>query len=175
MSFRTNRRHLKDEFFAIGALKKGATSAPFEDDLLLHVGVETIECISFFKRLQFGDAIFHSQMYKRVSRRNNSIIAYSHGGCTSYGQIEVFFLVEETSRMTCGAVIAPMSMSGEVLCESHEVLGNVVNHIAPLHQPKKNRFDIIPLDDIIDMCLYMKFSDREVGFAAHFPNHLEKD
>ena len=167
--------HLKDEFFAVGALKKGTPGAPFEDDLMLHLGVESIECITFFKRLQFGDAIFHSQMYKRVSRRNNFTIAYSLGGCTSYGQIEVFFLVGETSRMTCGAVIAPMSMFSGALCESHEVLGNVVNHIVPLHQPKKNRFDIIPLEDIIDVCLYIKFSDSEVGYAAHFPNHLEKD
>ena len=142
---------------------------------MLHLGVESIECITFFKRLQFGDAIFHSQMYKRVSRRNNFTIAYSQGGCTSYGQIEVFFLVGETSRMTCGAVIAPMSMFSGALCESHEVLGNVVNHIVPLHQPKKNRFDIIPLEDIIDVCLYINFSDSEVGYAAHFPNHLEKD
>ena len=83
--------------------------------------------------------------------------------------------------MTCGAVIAPMPKSSRVLCESHEVLGNAVNHIVPLHQPKKNRFDIIPLEDIvllediIDVCLNIKFSDSEVGYAAHFPNHFEKD
>ena len=76
--------------------------------------------------------------------------------------------------MTCGAVIAPMPKSSGVLCESHEVLGNAVNHIVPLHQPK-NRFDIVPLEDIIDVCLYIKFSDSEVGYAAHFPNHFEKD
>ena len=52
MSFRTNRTHLKNEFFAVGALKKGTPGAPFEDDLLLHLGVESIECITFFKRLQ---------------------------------------------------------------------------------------------------------------------------
>ena len=75
----------------------------------------------------------------------------------------------------------PMPKSSGVLCESHEVLGNAVNHIVPLHQPKKNRFDIIPLEDIvplediIDVCLYIKFSDSEVGYAAHFPNHFEKD
>ena len=77
--------------------------------------------------------------------------------------------------MTCGAVIAPMPKSSGVLCESHEVLGNAVNHIVPLHQPKKNRFDIIPLEDIIDACLYIKFSGSEVAYAAHFPNHFEKD
>ena len=45
---------------------------------------------------------------------------------------EIFLLVKETSRMTCGAVIAPMPKSSGVLCESHEVLGNAVNHIVPL-------------------------------------------
>jgi len=166
--------HLKDEFSAVGALKKGTPCAPFEDDLMVHLGVESIECITFFKRLQFGDAIFHSQMYKRVSRRNNFTIAYSQGGCRVMAKLK-FFLVGETSRMTCGAVIAPMSMFSGALCESHEVMGNIVNHIVPLHQPQKNRFDIIPLEDIIDVCLYTKFSDSEVGYAAHFPNHLEKD
>ena len=48
----------KMSFFAVGALKKGTPGAPFEDDLMLHLGVESIECITFFKRLQFGDAIF---------------------------------------------------------------------------------------------------------------------
>ena len=117
--------------------------------------------MTFFKQLQFGDAIFHSQMYKRVSRRNNFTIAYSHRGCRSYGQIEVFFLVEDISRMTCGAVIAPMSTSSGVLCESHKVLGIAVSHIV--------------LEDIVDVCLYIKFADSEVGYANHFPNHLEKD
>ena len=88
---------------------------------------------------------------------------------------EIFLLVKETSRMTCGAVIAPMPKSSGVLCESHEVLGNAVNHIVPLHQPKKNRFNIIPLEDIIDACLYIKFSGSEVAYAAHFPNYFEKD
>ena len=34
--------HLKDEFFAVGALKKGTPGAPFEDDLMLHLGVDPL-------------------------------------------------------------------------------------------------------------------------------------
>ena len=77
--------------------------------------------------------------------------------------------------MTCGAIIAPMSMSNELICESHVVLGSIVDHIVPLHQVKKNRFHIVPFEDVIDVCMDMKFSDSEVGYAAHFSNHFEKD
>ena len=53
-----------------------------------------------------------------------------------------------------------MSMFSGALSESHEILGNVVNHFVPLHKPRKNRFHIIPLTDV---CFYIKFSDSEVG------------
>ena len=77
--------------------------------------------------------------------------------------------------MTCGAVIAPMSKSCQHICECHELLGNPIHHIVSLQHPNKDRFDIVFLEDIIDVCLYMKFSDNEVGHAAHFPNHFDKD
>ena len=77
--------------------------------------------------------------------------------------------------MTSGAVIAPMSMSEHRVCEFNEFLGNTVHHIVSLKDPSKKRFDIVRLENIIDICLYMKFSDNEVGFAVHFPNHFEKD
>ena len=78
--------------------------------------------------------------------------------------------------MTCGAIIAPMSKSKELICvQSHVVLGSIVDHIVPLHQVKKNRLHIVSFEDVIDICTYMKFSDSEVGYAAHFSNHFEKD
>ena len=40
-STRINRTPLKDDFYAVGALKKGkSTNADYEDDLLLFLGVE---------------------------------------------------------------------------------------------------------------------------------------
>ena len=33
---------------------------PFEDDLLLFLGIETVCEVKFFNRVQFGDAVFHS-------------------------------------------------------------------------------------------------------------------
>ena len=43
------------------------------------------------------------------------------------------------------------------------------------HKPNKNQFTVVPLKDIIDICVYIKFSDCDVSYAAHFPNHIEKD
>ena len=36
-------------------------------------------------------------------------------------------------------------------------------------------FVVVPFEDIIDVCVFMAFSDGEVYYAAHFPNHFEKD
>lgn len=148
---------------------------PFEDDLLLFLDVESISDVRLFNRVQFGDAVFHSRMYKRVSRRNSHTVAYQQEEDTRYGQIEVFFVVSQDPVATCGAVIAPMAKSPQHVCECHELLGNTVQHIVPLQNPSKNRFDIVLLENIIDVCLYMKFSDSDIGYAAHFPNHFEKD
>ena len=156
-SSRTNRTPLKDDFYAVGALKKGkSTNADYEDDLLF-LGVESISEVTFFSRLQIGEAVFHSRAYKRVSRRNNYTIAYQQRDSTCYGYIEAFFSVRKNPRVPCGAVIAPMSMSGRLVWKSHEVLGSPISHIVCLHEPNKNQFTVVPLDDIIDMCLYEVF------------------
>ena len=155
-------------------MKKGkSTNVDYEDDLLLFLGVESISDVTFFSRLQIGEAVFHSRAYKRVSRRNNYTIAYQQSLC--YGYIEAFFSVRNNPSVACGAVIAPMSMSGQHVCKSHEVLGSPVSHIVCLHEPGKNRFTVVPFKDIIDTCVYIKFSDCDVSYAAHFPNHIEKD
>ncbi|RMX49072.1 hypothetical protein pdam_00003959 [Pocillopora damicornis] len=57
---KTNRTPLKEDFYAVGALKKGkSTNADYEDDLLLFLGVESISDVTFFSRLQIG-GVFHS-------------------------------------------------------------------------------------------------------------------
>ena len=63
----------------------------------------------------------------------------------------------------------------ELIRKSQVVLGRHVDHTVSLHQAKRNSFDIVPFEDIIDVCLYQKFLDSEVGYAAHLPNHFEKD
>ena len=48
-------------------------------------------------------------------------------------------------------------------------------YIIALRHPHRHLFVIVPLENIIDVCVYMAFSDSEVHYAAHFPNHLEQD
>ena len=140
---RTNRTQLKGEFYAAGALRKGkSTNAPYEEDLLLHLGIESISEITFFSRLKVGEAVIHSRSYKRVSRRNNFTVAYHKGETIAYGQVEEFFIVEDKPGLVCGAVIAPMPIDGSRICENNQVLGAIpVNHIVCLRQPDKHRFD----------------------------------
>ena len=87
----------------------------------------------------------------------------------------MFFLVRDDARMVCGAVLPLMAMSSKQVCKSHVILGSPVSHIVCLHQPNRNRFPVVPLEDIIDVCVYMKFSDCGLSYAALFPNHIERD
>ena len=121
--------------------------------------------------------MFHSKQYKRVSRRNTFTVAYRLEGSPSldYGQIEIFFRAPVGSRTLFGAVLKPLSRASQSICKQHEVLGRPVSHIIALHHPHRHLFVIVPLENIIDVCVYMAFSDSEVHYAAHFPNHLERD
>ena len=149
----------------------------FEDDLQAFLGLESLSAVNYFTRLQVGNAIFHSKLYKRVSRRNTFTVAYSLNGSSSisYGQIEVFFKAAVGTRVSCGAIVQPLSIADQDLCKEHEVLGRPVSHIIALRRPNRQFFVVVPLEDIIDVCVYMEFSDSEVHYVAHFPNHLEKD
>lgn len=137
--------------------------------------MESISDIAFFSRLQIGEAVLHSREYKRVTRRNNYTIAYKQGHSISYGQIETFFVLREHPRMVCGAVLSTLAVSSKHVCKAHEVFGSPVSHIICLHQPNRHRFTVVPLEDIIDVCVYMKFSDCDLGYAALFANHIERD
>ena len=175
-SCRTNRKQLKEDYYAVGALKKGKSGdMDCEEDLLSFLGVESVGEVTFFSRLQIRGAIIHSRSYKRVSRRNNYTVVYREGNNTFYGQIEVFFVAKDVPRMCSGAVVSRMSVSSQCLCEKHDFLGSTVTHIVCLHKPNRIRFTIVPLEDIIDVCIYMKFSDCDFGYAALFANHIERD
>lgn len=175
---RSNKTHLKDDFYALGAVKSGSfMTEPFQDDLQSSLGLDSLSSVKFFTRLQAGSAVLHSKQYKRVSRRNTFTVAYrlDEHPSLEYGQIEVFFKAPVGSRISSGAVVKPLSRSSQCLCKQHEVLGRPVSHIISLRHPHRHLFVIVPVENIIDVCVYMAFSDSEVHYAAHFPNHLERD
>ena len=145
----------------------------YEDDLMLFLGMESIEEVTCSSRIQIGEAIFHSKAYQRVGRRNTFTVSYFQEQCVFYGEIKVFFLMPGQPDKA-GAVISPMLAQKEPhITDSHEVLGTMVSHILAVHPPKRTKFDVIPLDNIIDICIVMKFSD--IYYISNFPNHLEKD
>ena len=137
--------------------------------------MESVSDITFFSRFQIGEAVFHSRAYKRVTGRNNYTIAYQQEHSICYGQIEVFVVIRDNASMSCGAVLSSLAVPSKQVCKSHVILGSPDSHIVCLHQPNRNRFTIVPLEDIIDVCVYMKFSDCDLGYAALFANHIERD
>lgn len=87
----------------------------------------------------------------------------------------MFFVTRDERRMACGAVVSTMSMSGRHFCKWHDILGSPGCHIVCLHHPNRRRFAVVPLDEIVDVCVYMKFTDSDLGYASHFANHIERD
>ena len=82
-----------------------------------------------------------SQSYKKTTQKINRshrylgtiglgyTIAYRQGeSCNCYGQIEEFFVVRDDLRMTCGAVVSPLTVSSQHVCNIHEVLESLVTH-----------------------------------------------
>ena len=176
--YRKNKTHLREDFYAVGALKHNSCmSEPYEDDLQTLLGLDSLLSVRYFKRLQVGTAVFHSRLYKRVSRRNTFTVAYrqKESSLVNYGQIEVFFKAPVGSRISCGAVVVPLLRADQDICKQHEVLGRPASHIITLRQPTRHFFVVVPLEDIIDVCVFMAFSDSELCYAAHFPNHFERD
>ena len=97
-------KQLKEDYYPVGALKKG-TSGNMDYEDLSFLGVESVGEVTFFSRLQIRGAIIHSRSYDRVSRRNNYTVVYQEGNSTFYGQIEVFFVAKDVPRICCGAVV----------------------------------------------------------------------
>ena len=125
--------------------------------------------------VEVGHTVFHSKMYKRVSRRNFSTIMYPQGASINYGQIEVFFkepVNSQTNHRYCGAVLSPMQRATEGLCEKHPVLGTPAHHIVILKKPNNVHF---VMENIIDVCVFMGTQDSDVQYAAQFPNHYERE
>ena len=114
-------------------MKEEIPGEPCEDDLMLSTRAEA----KFFHHLQLGDAVFHSQAYRGITRRNHHTDAYAQGGDTRYQQTEVFFMVvkDVDSVMICGAVLAQM-LKGE------KHFANTVprNHIVPISKSKQAIF-----------------------------------
>ena len=174
---RKNRTHLRDNMYAIGTLKEGHLTPDMEDEVLISLGIENFSSVKMLSRLQVGDKIIHSLRYKRVTRRNSFTVAYREGPNVKYGQIETFFTAPKESIMPYGAVVLPMSESKNQLCKQHQVLGILDGHIAPLNQLNQSIScaAVISLEDIIDVCVFIKFSDSPLCYAAHFANRIEKD
>ena len=117
-------------------MKEEIPGEPCEDDLMLSTRAEA----KFFHHLQLGDAVFHSQAYRGITRRNHHIDAYAQGGDIRYQQTEVFFMVVKIvdSVMICGAVLAQI-LKGETFCQYSTTQHWAFQSITLFPFPNQNR------------------------------------
>ena len=119
-------------------MKEGIPDEPCEDDLMLSTRVESISSIKFFNYLQLGDAVFYSQAYRGITRRNHHTNAYAQEEEIRYQQTEVFFMVvkDVDSVMTCGAALLKCQKKRHIL----PIQYLLVNHIVHISKPKEATF-----------------------------------
>lgn len=161
-------------------MKKGKPGAPFEDDIISFLSMESISNVTLFNRAQLLEMQYFILECIRVSRRNmhSFTVAYQHEEGIRYGQIEVWSFWSHRIQLWYVGLSLLQCQSLANVCVNVIIiimLGNpwMLKGNNMLHS--KNKFDMVVLANIIDICLYMEFSDSEVGCAAHFPNHLERD
>jgi len=164
--------------YIVGAVTTAGVRPELEDDVISQMGVDSMDEVKFFNRLQVKGRIVHSKAYKRVSVRNSYTISYKDGDDTKYGQVEVFVLASSPleGSVKYAAVVLPFVEQTGFVCPMHEVL-NVfpVMHIVGWNQPTTDQCVVVPVDHIKEICVCMEFKDTGIVYIANFPNHIEKD
>ena len=137
-------------YWAIWRLSSGIPGPRFSIFCWLLYNTPSWKCCVSFNAVQKSFQKNHVRSCLQIGRKSQSL---------EYGQIEIFFRAPVGSRTLCGAVLKPLSRASQSICKQHEVLGRPVSHIIALHHPHRHLFVIVPLESIIDVCVYMAFSD----------------
>ena len=132
----------------------------------------TTSQIKRYKRMRIMHEVYHSTLYERPTKYNNTTIAYLTPGNTelSFGIIS-FFVATEDGEF---AVVNPLIPKGTHLVNDTITHVNI-NHILVFH-PTPGPTVIVPIRDIKSKVVYMHFSDQpQTVYIAMFPNNIEGD
>ena len=174
MHCRENQIFIGEGTYIVGALRNAGLRPELEDDVVSGLGVDSINEVKFFTRVQIRGRPIHSRAYKRVSVRNSLTFAYKD--CNQM-QIEVFVqaFCPQKDSVEYAAVFLPFEKQVGYICETHEVLGVCpVTHIVGWYPPKNDQCILVSIDSIEDICVCMELKDTKLVYIAHFPNHIEK-
>ena len=123
-------------------------------------------CLDTWKRIYLKNSAsyVYAQSYKKLVRRNQSIIKYSQNGRCRFGL--VLYFAEVTNPVSSSdvsiAVVNPFHI-GSYSPEDHIHLAKFV----------PNKIEVVELKDIVESCLHVQVDSEH--YICEFPNKIEKD
>jgi len=160
-----NRMLIKDNIFAVGKLTYCDLSNEIRQ--LVEEQFGPVGSERKFFRLQNRGIVYHSKGYKKESRRNSYSVLYVKDGRQSFGSIQYYLEVCSLllSKTRYIAVLKQM--------DKKEKLDALPPHVALVEQ--LNSVIVVPVENILEMCVYMRNKHSEEMFIARLPNAYEKD
>ena len=140
---------------------------------LLQPVVQTVPSTFFqYSRLKMGNAIYHSQLYERPTKINNTAICFrSCNNTESFGVISFFCKIPGVTL----AVVKPLITTCNSLIDDPITHAESTN-IIQCYPPVLGNSVAIPIDRILCKVVYMHFDDvSDTVYIAKFPNLMESD
>ncbi|XP_067654084.1 uncharacterized protein [Haliotis asinina] len=161
---RKNIIWIKDNMFAVNPIKPCNLSVEIQNLVDEFINAPITRSAQFY-RYWCNGIMFHSKMYKNVTRRNSYSIQYIGMDQKHYlGQIQYYLvLFTEKSSVYCALV--------KRFIKEHKCHLHVPAHFVEVETG--TLFDLIPVENIKNMCVYM--DQGSVKFVALMPNVREKD
>lgn len=137
-----------------------------------------------FLRFCRGPKVFSCLLYQRQFVRNSSVVVFSHHESLCYGQVQFYIkypmCVCISMPCICSKYYAILKMFEETddvkLLEDSGPTQATLYHIKVCKRLSPNaNLIVVPISNIIDVCVFMEFLDQDVVFISQAPNQLESD
>ncbi len=169
---------IDEECAAIGACIERNVDSPMYE--LLEPFVTSVpEVITKFGRLLLRREVYHSQMYRRPTRRNDYVITYEDvkERVQKFGLVSYFCMFKSESNVVQAyAIIVELIPHTTVKIANDPITNASISHITPCYPPIASRLAVIPVKSIVQKVVYMHLADvPDCTYVAVCPNTIECD
>jgi hypothetical protein len=163
-----NRLAIVDNVYACGKIQRCTMPAGIQAMIERIYG----KCEEFHKflRIQVGKSVIHSKHYLAVTKRNSYTVKYvNNERNVCYGQVEYYVRCSFAHTDVFVAVVTGLDVQSDIVL-SGDVETNVFTPVVAT-----DRQSIVPVTDILELCVYLKFTGHGFDCVTVFPNRIEKD
>lgn len=122
------------------------------------------ESFKTFNRVELHGQIVYGTEYARMTKRDNSIIIYYQGTNICFGRVR-FFMSLNTDQVLSEIVAVVESL----LCPNFDKTSSL------LAVKLSKTIKIVPLEDIIENCMFITIVESQNCSVCRLPNRLERD